>query len=1134
MPDLFDAAEKQWNEKNDVFSQAEVAWDSRPLDIFDIGEIAQVSGRNPQQETMQGLAYEEYVNNVKRTGGQEFYTFDQFVKEEQVEPWLKTIPKRRGFVNNIKESWSRSGENIDFEIAAAHAMSKSRADFDKVRNIYDRYQKRQHLDPVEGNWFERMFYGGAGIASGIVKSGGESLDEALAGAIAGATAAAVGGQMGPQIATPEEIITVPGMAAGGATVGFTAGMTSFWHKQGTGAMLLEMVDAGYDAKTSHTVAQIAAIPYAAIEFVQIKQLVPGTRKLAQKAVSKSALAIMKKFATNYGSTLSAEVLEEMGQELIQVAAKDVAGVLDKDSEVVFNEDHFNEIMNRMLEVGKESLISMALLPLPGATIDVYTGIKTAPDPVTGKMMDAPTTIDALEQRRVAIRDRADIPEETKEKMYIALDEAVLSMQEQQAAPIEKTTDELSAEIGDVVSESQMLPEPDIRVDPVENVQELLTNSIDAAHGDKRTPDITEGQRKKPLSLGKNSITTFHMNSKRVERLIEQIDGYTEGANYNNIWRPVKEASVNSKLNSNKRTNEFIDFLNFMKLDIPATLNKKDDKGYTSEQRIGVFLASKNKKSRNHLVKGNGIVETDIDNIVASLTPNELAIASWMLEQYKGQYDGLAAAHLTATGKKLGKEENYSPILIDKKHIDEEVNFVSSLLDTLTDSTIPQPEHGMTEERTGGKQPMSLNAFSAYMYNIARTERYKELAPVAKNVGELLNNSDYKKSVNSVTHGMGSDILQKWLKDTVRGRAQIDHGWTAKIIDTLRRRGAVAALGFNIITALKQPVSLFTAMAHSPSMVTRVLKNMVVNANPTSHSNLHKFVEDRSGVVKSRSIEREINAMLDEMSTEQRLSRKSNISQKALAFLKYMDKNTVMVVWKSYYDLAKDQNMPEKEAAQFADKWVSRTQPMANIEDLPQLFRGGVLERLLTTFQNQINQNYNFWAHDTIGAYKAGKIGAGVLAHRVLFSYMVPAVVIGAVSRGGLPKEPEDIVEDALTYPLASFYLIGQLINSMIRGWDQNTIVDTLPREITRVAQELAKDDPDTAKVLEHSARVIGYWKGLPTEQPLRTVKGIRDLSSGESDDIRRLVYSESAIAEKKKGGIVRKLMEDDEAEEVWW
>lgn len=459
MPDIFDIAEKQYREQNDPFAHAEKLWDVRPLDAFDMTEIAQVSGRPNQPEEMIDLAYDEYKMNVRRVGGQEFFTRDQFIQQNQVEPWLKAIPKRRSFVDNIKESYKRTDENIELELAAAYAISRNKADFNKVRDIYKQHQLRQHIDPIEGNWFERMFYGAAGIASGIIKSSVSSADEALAGALAGATAAAIGGQAGPQVALPEEVVTVPVTATAGATVGYTTGMVDFWHRQGTGAMLLDMVDAGYDAKTSHAVAYVASIPYAAMEMLQIKQLAPGTRKLTQNALQRSTLAIMGKFAKNYGGTLGAEVLEEMAQELIQIGAKDIAGVLDENADVEFDQEHFEDIVTQLYQVGKESLISMALLPLPGAAIDVYNGKKSAPDPVTKKKLDAPQTIELLETQRENIRNDTTIPDAQKEQLYVKLDEAIYDLQEQEAGPIEKTTDELGGEIGPVVSESQILPEP---------------------------------------------------------------------------------------------------------------------------------------------------------------------------------------------------------------------------------------------------------------------------------------------------------------------------------------------------------------------------------------------------------------------------------------------------------------------------------------------------------------------------------------------------------------------------------------------------------------------------------------------------------------------------------------------------
>ena len=196
--------------------------------------------------------------------------------------------------------------------------------------------------------------------------------------------------------------------------------------------------------------------------------------------------------------------------------------------------------------------------------------------------------------------------------------------------------------------------------------------------------------------------------------------------------------------------------------------------------------------------------------------------------------------------------------------------------------------------------------------------------------------------------------------------------------------------------------------------------------------------------------------------------------------------------------------------------------MANVEDLPTFFRGGVLERLLTTFQNQINQNYNFWAHDVIGARRAGKISNQQVAYKVLTSHILPALFIGTMSRGDIPRDWKDVLQDIVMYPVASIYLIGGLINRIIQGYrgGGGTMASTLPEEIYKTVESVRREkegeaDPDWVAGMEHMYRAVGSLTGLPTSQPIRTIKGAIAMEAGETDDPRRLIWSEYAIESRK-------------------
>ncbi len=283
-------------------------------------------------------------------------------------------PVEGGFFSKMGEAFKRGNEAISSDIAVYDSVFGGQGNIDNILEIRRKKQLGELLSPIEGNMLTDLFYKSAQIAPGMARGFWDAVPEAFAGMLAGAGVAAIAGQAGPQIVLPEEVITVPVAAAGGAAIGLKAGATMFWYKQGAGSMVATMLENDYDSEISMNVAGIAAIPYALIELSQVSKLTPGLRQTINKSLQKTTLKILGAAVKKYGTTLTGEVLEEVAQEIITVAAEDIAGILSKE-DIPFDAEYIRSRSNRLWQTAKESTKAMALLPLPGVGIDVFTGIK---------------------------------------------------------------------------------------------------------------------------------------------------------------------------------------------------------------------------------------------------------------------------------------------------------------------------------------------------------------------------------------------------------------------------------------------------------------------------------------------------------------------------------------------------------------------------------------------------------------------------------------------------------------------------------------------------------------------------------------------------------------------------------------
>lgn len=283
-------------------------------------------------------------------------------------------PVEGGFFKKMGEAVRRGNRNVTSDIAVYQAAFENKGDVDEILKARAKHQLEETLSPIEGNLITNLFYKSGQILPGMVRGYWDAIPEALVGMTTGITIAAVAGQTGPQIALPEEVLTVPIGAVTGLKIGLSAGSAHFWYKQGAGAFFAAMMDKELDPEVSRTVAGVAAIPYAIVELLQVQALTPGLRKGVENIGRRTMLKVIAQATKTYGSTYTQEVLEEIAQEIIQISAEDIAQYLSENG-IEINAQFIQERAGRVWTTAKESAQALALLPIPGAAIDINTGRK---------------------------------------------------------------------------------------------------------------------------------------------------------------------------------------------------------------------------------------------------------------------------------------------------------------------------------------------------------------------------------------------------------------------------------------------------------------------------------------------------------------------------------------------------------------------------------------------------------------------------------------------------------------------------------------------------------------------------------------------------------------------------------------
>ena len=638
---------------------------------------------------------------------------------------------------------------------------------------------------------------------------------------------------------------------------------------------------------------------------------------------------------------------------------------------------------------------------------------------------------------------------------------------------------------------------------------------------------------------------WHRNVSRVNRMMEWLDGHEKGANWNRIFRPVYQSSLEAEDAINQR---FGDIQKFMletfglertqelfsgKRTPVADPQFKDKISLYPAERIGYYVLSKNKNGLRRLKHGNlgsfGNKEAALKAILDDVTKldengNETAekqLGDWALKQLEAQFPRANQAAIIALGRELVPEDRYFPVYspADTTDLGQQVDFMTELEEKTGVSKVSMEISETKERIPTATGPVEADFFRAYFHNFTRVEQFIHMAPAVNEVQNLLNNKEYRHVLNEATNGYGVKIVQDWVKDTVRGQATEIDTWMGKTLVGLRTHGIIYAIGFNIPSIMRQPLSLGNAMALDPLMMKYVPINWMKNKQGwDNYRAMDNEVMGKSIMMRNRNFDRVQSTLNNLTAQEKRVMEKKTYSQRAIGGIRWMDRHTTVLVWKSLYDCAIERHMGEEQAVAFADDGVQKTQPMGNVRDLPAFFRGGPLELMFSAFQNQVNNNYGFWTHDIVGELRAGKISKKIAAYRVMFSYVIPALLFGMIGRGGPPDEWKDVAVDLAVYPLGALFLVGRVVYNASQGFagGGTTVAEIGISELEKTIA--AGFRGDVGNVVKHGIKATGALTGRIPAQVIRTAEGTYDLAQNETDDWRRLIYSEWALSKGDKDG----------------
>ncbi len=351
--------------------------------------------------------------------------------------WGEVQPPKSAW-RAIQDEWKIGAVQVQMGRAGFSALmsdpdtwERSLAEIEQLQQYMPDQDAERRSLPV------RVAKGAAGLLPMMLSSASAGWQRGLEGAAAGALAAGIAGQLGPQIAAPEEIVTVPGAAIAGFRIAQRAGSLTEAARLEAGHAFLEIANL-QDAegnRVNPTIARAAALGVGAIngaiELAQIEELVsgiPGAERVVQGAIRKvtrNALVsgVLKSAATEaiatYGTRVATETVQELAQESVSIVMAELATALNNEvAGTSIEQSDVDEILSRLGDVAEQSITGFAGLAIPGSVISVYQS-RTADSRAQNVNQEAPVTEAVPETAREQVQpppELADIETQYNEAL----------------------------------------------------------------------------------------------------------------------------------------------------------------------------------------------------------------------------------------------------------------------------------------------------------------------------------------------------------------------------------------------------------------------------------------------------------------------------------------------------------------------------------------------------------------------------------------------------------------------------------------------------------------------------------------------------------------------------------------------
>jgi hypothetical protein len=635
------------------------------------------------------------------------------------------------------------------------------------------------------------------------------------------------------------------------------------------------------------------------------------------------------------------------------------------------------------------------------------------------------------------------------------------------------------------------------------------------------PDKLE--RNTLMDVAQSGVEGFFAAHRKFSSLISQMGGFKEGGPLWDMFIRNQNAASDRETTMIEKSTIALDtiFKPIFALGGKALRTKmfipEINASLSLEGRLMIALNWGNETNRARVMDGDKWEQHQVEAILNTLTPEQWGFVQQVWDHIDSYWPEIAAKQRRVTGVEpervtadafttpsgIDLKGGYFPIKYDPDRSEKAAQdnvaatIKASLLGAYTAATT---RRGHTKARVDKVERPMRKDFGVIFQHIAEVTHDLAWHEYLIDANRLLKAPAVSTAIRTHYGPAVLNTMKSAIEDmaagSLPGANAVERG-----LNYLRSGATIAGLGWNLTTALMQPIGLTQSMARiGPKWVAKGLMRWVGDASQMESSVQFIFARSEFMRLRAKTQQREISEIRNRVSPTKNQALGA-VEDSFFYLIGKMQMVADVPTWLGQYEKMMDAGHDEAKAAALADQAVIDAQGGGQIKDLAEVQRGSAAFKLFTNFYSYMNVIHNLMAESIAKTRKDPKGMAPRLVSDTLLLMIIPTfltTLLRAAMKGDDKDLPVQITKDQLGIFLSTmvgFRELAGLIGS--DGRYEGPAGLRFFSDAGKLYQQAQQGEADIA-LLKAANNVAGVFFHYPAGQVQRTVTGIMALKDGKT------------------------------------